>query len=360
MATMSTQQLALFAMIALGPYHTLQTAVRNRIDPRTIPVLARTKMEIRSLEPSTGCQGARDLRVTIKGSGFVSPSSGLQVSLGGETTVEVRVVRPDAIEISVNISASASPGPRPVYVLQPGADRAVLQNGFTVSAGVDLTLDEPKPVIESTRLVLEVPVKNIGCATSESTLVSGVLRETGQEAADKVPSIAPGGTYLAHVVFPLVEGHAALDASVALTVDPGQQLAESNEENNQVAWRGQIPAATVPPAPVVEPRPVGPDPVPVDRGLGEGGTPIWPWVLGGGVVLGAGAMGLRQEVKRRKQKKAAAKPSWTVIEGTPEHRIERPSRSRPLTLSIRVVEGRTTHAIVRHTGEQLAVKAVRV
>lgn len=340
---MGIQHLALLAVIALGRYQGPQAAARARIDPRAAPVLVQQPVVIQSVTPSRGCQGAKDLTVTVKGQGFGTDLAGVFVYIDERIRSKVLAVRPESIDVLLSITEATAPGPYKVVVnrKQNGSMTGTLENGFTVSAGVDLTLETPTRVSEPARLVLEVPVKNIGCATSEPTIVLGMLRETEQRGVAKVPAMAAGTTQVAHVVFPLVEGQAAFDAHVVLTVDQPQQIVESDETNNQVVWVG--PLAAVPlPAPIVEPRPIDPDPAPID----PDGSPVWPWILGGCFAIGAGTLAIREIDKAREKNRTQGSLSWKADKGRFEGRLDYPATSQPFCLSIAVVPGSATHTLV--------------
>lgn len=279
----------------------------------------------------SGCRGT-ELRLTIRGKGFGTGTVGVTVYLGEDVRCRVLEVRPESIDVTLSIPPSVEPGVRTIVVGRRGSDPGTLEGAFTILGGTDLALGEPAGVVEGDRLVVRVPVRNVGCVASEPTILAGESPQVGR-TIDMVPAIAAGGSYAAQLAFPLAPGRAAVTATVALTLDPEQKLAETDERNNGGSWTGDIPASA---APIAEPS--------VPNGRGE--DRIWPWVVGGTVVLGAGVIALRRVIRDPKPPKPTPRLSWTVETGGLESRLHRPVTSRPLFVSVTMGPGTSTHTIV--------------
>jgi copper resistance protein C len=145
----------------------------------------------------------------------------------------------------------------------------------TAPQRVSLTFNEPMQAGFATLTVI---------GPDATAYQSGEISTDGGTVSIAVAPLGPAGRYEIGYRVVSEDGH-PVTGSVAFTLTaPGPAAAAASSA------RAAAAAATAGAAPEA-PAPATPAPAPVATSSDDsGGTPVWPWILGGAVLIGAGAV----------------------------------------------------------------------
>jgi hypothetical protein len=266
------------------------------------PTLAQEPIYLNAVEPPEGLPG-QELHLTVWGSGFDElREAGVWLVIADVEVFGVRIESDEAILADISIPENAPPGPRPVEVVVLGREGEVvagLDEGFFVleqGPQPALFVDgvEPQQVQQGSQV--ELNVFGGGFAPGAQVEIEGEgVRVDGVEFISSEYVVA----------FTEVEDGAPTGWRAVVVINPD---GPAGERQNALEVVGEAPPPG--PSPTSVP-PVAPTPAPTPPP--EDGTPLWPWVGGTVVALGAGAaIGRALTLRTRLTWKRTAQAQWQV------------------------------------------------
>jgi subtilase family serine protease len=142
----------------------------------------------------------------------------------------------------------------------------------------DLTVaPQGEPVVADGDVTLTVMVRNVGDSPADETSVEATAPGWEPASAD-IDGLGPRGRDAAELTLSIPEDAPATDQEFVLTVDPDDELEEGSEANNRAVVVAAIPAGAAE----------------------DGGVPLWPFVVGGALLLlGAAFLAFRALTRPR-------------------------------------------------------------
>jgi len=201
-----------------------------------IPRPSAQRPHIEDVRPAEGRCGT-ELTLTIVGSNF-APGTTVFIPEGIET-LYTEFINPGELEARIAIHQEASPGPRPVEVVNPDGQSDVSEAAFTVVCPE--RPPEPRPdlvllrvsseIVEEGRgLVIAAEVENAGNDTARGIVVRAAAR--GWAGSATIDELRPGDTAEVTVRLEIRDELRGRSHLFEVAVDPENEIFEWREDNN--------------------------------------------------------------------------------------------------------------------------------
>jgi hypothetical protein len=256
-----------------------------------LPALAQEPIHLRAVEPPEGRPG-QELQLTVWGRGF-GDAQEVGLNLADLQVLNVWIESDEAIKADVFVPEDAPPGPRTVEVIAVfGPEEeyvAGLEGGFAVLEQEP----QPSPVVDRVEPQQVGQGSQVELGVFGRGFAPGAWIEIEGEGVyvDEVEFISPEHL----LAFLEVEEGAPPGWRRVVVINPDDQ---AGERTRALEVLGEAPPAG---------PPVTPTPPPED------GTPVWPWVGGAVVLLGAGvAIGRALNLRTRLTWKQTAQLQWQL------------------------------------------------
>lgn len=263
---------------------------------------------IARVDPAEGRCGS-EITLTVFGANL-EPESTVFIPEGVETRY-TEFISPEELVAAIFIAEDAPPGPRPVQVSGPERGMAVLEDGFTATCPPaepegrpDLALLDLdwQIVDQGDLLIIAARVENVGDAPApEATLYAESQLAAWWTAEAAVPELDSGASVEVQIRLGIPDELRGSSHPFSVGVEPGEEIAEWDVNNNWQAIEIWVPETGEPPLPPPELTEV-PSPGPPPEPGPDLSTLILTVVVVVGVTVAGATLTMRRTIRIRRRK----------------------------------------------------------